>query len=219
MVPRQRGAAKIKSQARTARLGRLRGGDRPAGKGQAWPVIRIIVMFHRGRRFRPGVSHERIQFSTARPTTRLNSRSLFVTSVTFSASACAAMSVSSGPIGVPARSSSARTQPYACPARSSNGRIASGVAFPPATDPPPVIVWRQMRLYPILYHLRVESTSFIRSDQPGSLMQRTPSGPGCPGRCGDDPHCNADATTRPSRARRPMTGTSSRSGTRREAGR
>jgi hypothetical protein len=49
------------------------------------------------------------QLSSRRPATRPNSGSLFETRISFRATACAAMSVSSGPIGVPARSSFART--------------------------------------------------------------------------------------------------------------
>jgi hypothetical protein len=49
------------------------------------------------------------QFSTARPGTRLNSRSLSVTSVASIASAWAAIQVSLAPIGVPLSSRPART--------------------------------------------------------------------------------------------------------------
>ena len=51
------------------------------------------------------------QFSTGRPATRRNSRSLFVTSVASEDSAWAAMSVSRGPMGVPLSSRAARTWP------------------------------------------------------------------------------------------------------------
>ncbi len=50
------------------------------------------------------------QFSTRNPATRRNSRSLFETSVRPRATACAAMIASSGPIGVPASLSLARTR-------------------------------------------------------------------------------------------------------------
>ena len=49
------------------------------------------------------------QFSNRRPETLPNSRSLFETRISFRSTAWAAISVSSGPMGVPARSSFART--------------------------------------------------------------------------------------------------------------
>ena len=51
------------------------------------------------------------QFSTLRPFTRVSSRSLLVTRISFSAMACAAIHRSLGPMGVPARSSATRTTP------------------------------------------------------------------------------------------------------------
>jgi hypothetical protein len=52
-----------------------------------------------------------VQFSIFNPVTRENSDVLFVTRVVLSRSACAAIKVSSGPMGVPRRSRSARTFP------------------------------------------------------------------------------------------------------------
>lgn len=54
-------------------------------------------------------SYPSAQFSSRNPETRLNSRSLFDTSVSLRYTACAAIKVSSGPMGVPACSSLART--------------------------------------------------------------------------------------------------------------
>ena len=53
--------------------------------------------------------HVRAQFSKRKPVTLPNSRSLFDTRISFRPSACAAINVSNGPMGVPARSSFART--------------------------------------------------------------------------------------------------------------
>ena len=60
------------------------------GKGET------ISVHHRPPRF-----HADTQFSSCKPFTRLNSRSLLVTSVAFNASACAAINRSIGPISRP----------------------------------------------------------------------------------------------------------------------
>jgi hypothetical protein len=76
--------------------------------------------------FRNCVRSQRVQFAMARLLTLRNSRSLFETSVSLRATACEAMRVSSGPIGVPARSSFARTAAYAFASSDVKSRIASG---------------------------------------------------------------------------------------------
>jgi hypothetical protein len=75
---------------------------------------------------RSGSGCQRARFSTCRPETLRNSRPLFETSVTFRATACEAMSVSSGPIGAPDRSSFARTCAYAIASSNVNSTTASG---------------------------------------------------------------------------------------------
>src|SRR5712692_9512151 len=69
---------------------------------------------------------QRAQFSTCSPETRRNSRSLFDTRVSFRATACEAIIVTSGPIGVPARSSFARTCAYAIASCDVNSMMVSG---------------------------------------------------------------------------------------------
>src|SRR6267378_5969174 len=66
------------------------------------------------------------QFSTRRPATLRNSRSLFETRISFRPSACAAINVSKGPIGVPARSSLARTLAYDTASLEVNSTTVSG---------------------------------------------------------------------------------------------
>src|SRR6266508_6071128 len=65
------------------------------------------------------------QSSYCRTETRENSRTLCVTKVQPLARAVAAISRSFGPIGVPARSSSARKRPYSSAQWSSKGRLAN----------------------------------------------------------------------------------------------
>jgi hypothetical protein len=67
-----------------------------------------------------------VQFSMCRPATRPNSRSLFDTRTSFLATACAAIRVSSGPIGVPDRSSFARTPAYATASSDVNSTMSMG---------------------------------------------------------------------------------------------
>ena len=70
------------------------------------------------------------QTSTASPGTRANSFTLWVTSTSPAASACAAISRSSGPIGVPDRSSAARIVPYCRAASHPNGSTLGEVQVP-----------------------------------------------------------------------------------------
>ena len=84
----------------------------PASWGELQPVEPRDAL-HRGRSLigHPGRHQPSTQFSTFKPATRSNSRVLLVTTVRPSANACAAMSMSRLPMGVPARSSRARTTP------------------------------------------------------------------------------------------------------------
>src|SRR6266850_1574941 len=66
------------------------------------------------------------QFSTRRPATLPNSRSLFETRISFRPSAWAAISVSNGPMGLPARSSFARTLAYEVASLEVNSTIVRG---------------------------------------------------------------------------------------------
>ena len=66
------------------------------------------------------------QFSMRRPATRLNSRSLLETRTSLRETAWAAINVSSRPIGVPARSSFARTPAYAAASPDANSTTLSG---------------------------------------------------------------------------------------------
>jgi len=66
------------------------------------------------------------QFSKRRPTTLPNSRSLFETRISFRPTACAAISVSNGPMGLPARSSFARTLAYDAASLEVNSTSVSG---------------------------------------------------------------------------------------------
>lgn len=116
----------------------IQGAERflPVSQGRCWRVacrfrggeansrmIRFLIAEAGGHPSFPGMAarepspcresktHAFSQFSTRTCRTRWNSHSLFVTIVAPIATACAAIKVSRGPIGVPARSSAARISP------------------------------------------------------------------------------------------------------------
>src|SRR5712691_9334239 len=140
--PEAAGRGRDRAHPAGAIRGRRRGAARRALPGQRERRLRHGARPDGGRRLARrltslgwalGVpSYGCAQFSKRRPATLRNSRSLFETRINLRPIACAAISVSNGPMGVPARSSFARTLAWdaASLVRTDSARIALTTTSP-----------------------------------------------------------------------------------------